>query len=161
MRRAKIFLTLLATRYPGCYIPTTLIFEPNYGPGCSVPCTERSTESTANIVDPRVLHLASGFGHPRRLGCWDRPATPRCENRQCSFIILVTDAFLIAKLLFPPPVMSATPGVPNHNHDLMDCPYIHRKLHNSILSEQALSLAGTDQIQCPALEDAAIQMRGL
>jgi hypothetical protein len=56
--------------------------------------------------------------------------------------------------------MSATPGVPKHNHDLKDYPYTHRKLHHLILWEQALSVAGTDKIQCPALGGAAIQMRG-
>ena len=113
----KYFLTLLATRYPGCYVPKALGFEANFGPGCSVPRTGRSTESIASIIEPLVRHLASGFGHRRRLACWDRPATPRCENRQCAvrLITLAADAFLIAKLLFPPPVMSATPGVPKHN----------------------------------------------
>ena len=125
----KYFLTLLATRYQGCYVPKALDFEANFGPGCSVPRTGRSTESIASIIEPLAIvrHLASGFDHRRRLACWDRPATPRCENRRCAvrIITLAADAFLIAKLFFPPSVMSATPGVPKHNHDLKDYPSLH------------------------------------
>ena len=146
----------------GASVHKAMIFVTNFGPGCSVPRTGRSTESIASIIEPLLRHLASGFDHRRRLACWDRPAAPRCESssRRCAvrLITLAADAFLIAKLLFPPPVMSATPGV--HKHDLKDCPYTHRKLPHLILSEQALSVAGTDKIQCSALEDAAIQMRG-
>ena len=115
----KYFLTLLATR----------------DPGCSVPRTERSTESIASTIEPFVRHLASGFGHRRRLACWDRSATPHCENRWCAvrIITMAADALLIAKLLFPPPVAGATLGVPKHNHDLKDLPYAHRKLPHTIL----------------------------
>ena len=133
----KYFLTLLATRYmyPGCYVPKTLIGVANFGPGCSVPRPGAKHRINCQHNQALVRHLASDFDHRRRLACWDRPATPHCENRRCAvrLITLAADAFLIAKLLFPPPVTSAPPGVPKHNHDLKDCPYTHRKLPRLIL----------------------------